>query len=248
MKVTLGSSRPTDAVIVDWCAPPSGASVTPDGVPATTKREPEYDRVDERVQPAQHERVVDRADRQQRLAGQVPGQAELAEQQEQVHLADAQLDVLPGRALGPAQQRVLAPGPALRSGANTPVRLMKPARLVEVADVGRGGDEVGRDLGVAGQVDQDPAERLLGGDRLAGAQAGRRRAPATGRATAGAARGPGARGGPPAHCPAGVAGSSRSHSVGRGQAERARAARRSARWSAARSGCAGCRRSAAPSP
>ena len=31
-----------DAVIVDWCAPPSGASVIPDGVPATTNREPEY--------------------------------------------------------------------------------------------------------------------------------------------------------------------------------------------------------------
>ncbi len=41
MSVTPGSSRPTDGVIVDWCAPPSGASVTPDGVPATTKRDPE---------------------------------------------------------------------------------------------------------------------------------------------------------------------------------------------------------------
>jgi hypothetical protein len=40
--VTPGSSSPTDAVIVDWCAPPSGASVIPDGVPATTKRDPEY--------------------------------------------------------------------------------------------------------------------------------------------------------------------------------------------------------------
>ena len=39
--VVLGSSIPTDAVIVDWCAPPSGARVTPEGVPATTKREPE---------------------------------------------------------------------------------------------------------------------------------------------------------------------------------------------------------------
>ena len=41
MNVTLGSSRPTEAVIVDWCAPPSGASVTPDGVPATMNRAPE---------------------------------------------------------------------------------------------------------------------------------------------------------------------------------------------------------------
>ena len=36
--MTFGSSRPTDAVIVDWCAPPSGASVAPDGVSATMKR------------------------------------------------------------------------------------------------------------------------------------------------------------------------------------------------------------------
>ena len=28
-----GCSRPTDGVMIDWCAPPSGASVTPDGVP-----------------------------------------------------------------------------------------------------------------------------------------------------------------------------------------------------------------------
>ena len=136
MNVTPGSSRPTDAVIVDWCAPPSGASVTPDGVPATTNRAPEYDRVDERVQAAQHERVVDRADRQQRLAGQVPGQAELAEQQEQVHLADAQLDVLAVRALGPAAARRPRSTTGAASGANTPVRLMKPARLVEVATSG----------------------------------------------------------------------------------------------------------------
>ena len=40
ISVTSGSSSPTDGVIVDWCAPPSGASVTPDGVPATTNRAP----------------------------------------------------------------------------------------------------------------------------------------------------------------------------------------------------------------
>ncbi len=41
MNVTPGSSRPIDAVIVDWWAPPSGASVMPDGVPATMNRAPE---------------------------------------------------------------------------------------------------------------------------------------------------------------------------------------------------------------
>ena len=32
---------PTDGVIVDWCAPPSGARVTPEGVPVIIKRAPE---------------------------------------------------------------------------------------------------------------------------------------------------------------------------------------------------------------
>ena len=31
---------PIDGVMVDWWAPPSGASVTPDGVPTTTNFEP----------------------------------------------------------------------------------------------------------------------------------------------------------------------------------------------------------------
>ena len=40
--VTPGSSMPIDAVIDDWCAPPSRESDTPEGVPAKTKRAPEY--------------------------------------------------------------------------------------------------------------------------------------------------------------------------------------------------------------
>ena len=36
------SSIPIPGVIVDWCAPPSRESETPEGVPRTTKREPEY--------------------------------------------------------------------------------------------------------------------------------------------------------------------------------------------------------------
>ena len=31
--VQPGCSSPTDGVVIDWWAPPSGASVTPDGVP-----------------------------------------------------------------------------------------------------------------------------------------------------------------------------------------------------------------------
>jgi hypothetical protein len=29
----LGCSNPMEGVVIDWCAPPSGARVTPDGVP-----------------------------------------------------------------------------------------------------------------------------------------------------------------------------------------------------------------------
>ena len=36
----FGSSMPIDGVIVDWWAPPSRASVMPDGVPAKTNLEP----------------------------------------------------------------------------------------------------------------------------------------------------------------------------------------------------------------
>ena len=36
-----GQVTEMDAVIVDWWAPPSGASVMPDGVPATMNRAPE---------------------------------------------------------------------------------------------------------------------------------------------------------------------------------------------------------------
>src|SRR5699024_11517323 len=40
--VRPGISRVTDGVLNDWCAPPSGASVTPDGVPTTIDRPPAY--------------------------------------------------------------------------------------------------------------------------------------------------------------------------------------------------------------
>ena len=62
---------PIDGVIVDWCAPPSGASVTPDGVPAKMNLRPDVERVDQRVEAAADERVVDRADRDQLLAEQL---------------------------------------------------------------------------------------------------------------------------------------------------------------------------------
>src|SRR5258708_25486485 len=60
--------------------------------------------VDQRVEAAADERVVDGADGQQQLAVELVAEAELAEQHEQVHLADAQLDVLAARPGLPAQE------------------------------------------------------------------------------------------------------------------------------------------------
>ena len=37
-----GCSIPTDGVMIDWWAPPSGASVTPDGVPTRIDWPPAY--------------------------------------------------------------------------------------------------------------------------------------------------------------------------------------------------------------
>ena len=75
-----GCSSPIDGVVIDWCAPPSGASVTPDGVPTRIDWPPGVDPERPRLQRALDERVVEHADRQQRLAPAAPGRAELAEQ------------------------------------------------------------------------------------------------------------------------------------------------------------------------
>ena len=37
-----GSATPMPGVITDWCAPPSGERLTPDGVAATMNRAPAY--------------------------------------------------------------------------------------------------------------------------------------------------------------------------------------------------------------
>src|SRR5258708_38021908 len=62
------------------------------------------DAVDQRVEAAADERVVDGADGQQQLAVELVAEAELAEQHEQVHLADAQLNVLAAWPGLPAQE------------------------------------------------------------------------------------------------------------------------------------------------
>ena len=74
-----GCSSPIDGVLIDWWAPPSGASVTPgrsadqDRLPAGVDAErPRFER-------ALDERVVHDSDRDQRLAPSAPGRAELAD-------------------------------------------------------------------------------------------------------------------------------------------------------------------------
>ena len=59
----------------------------------------------QRIEPARDERVVERADRQQPLAEERVRQAEGGERQEQVHLGDAELDVLALRRELPALRR-----------------------------------------------------------------------------------------------------------------------------------------------
>ncbi len=245
MNVTFGSSMPTEAVIVDWWAPPSGASVTPDGAGHDEPRAG-VDRVDEGVQAAQHERVVDGAHRQQRLIGQIPGQAELPEQQEQVHLADAELDVLPVRTLGPLQHRVVAPGP-LRDRAEHPGPVDEAGQVRGRRHIRRGRHQVRRDRLGSG-TGRPGSGRTPPGWRWAWLRAARwhrGRRPRSRLRTGRPGQMLAAGGCPlPGRC-------HRVEPVPLGRRRSGLAARASGRpgwWTAAPSGCAGCRRSAGPSP
>jgi len=51
----------------------------------------------ERVQPARHEGIVERADGQQGLARELAREPQRAQQEEEVVLGDSHLDVLAGR-------------------------------------------------------------------------------------------------------------------------------------------------------
>ena len=93
-----------------------------------------------RLERARDERVVDRPDRQQRLAVARPGGAELAQRADEVDLGDPELDVAAVVVLAPAHQRVGVVGEPVDPVADAPdARLVDPA-----AEVG-GGADVGRD-------------------------------------------------------------------------------------------------------
>ena len=121
-----------------------------------------------RLERAPDEGVVDRPDRQQRLAVAAPGGAQLAQQAHQVGLGDAQLDVMAARGLVPVHERlgvVLEPVAPL---AHRPdLTLVDPA-----AQVGRAGHvradrdhPLGHLGGVVHEVDEEAPEGLLGRSR-----------------------------------------------------------------------------------
>ena len=117
--------------------------------PADDESRPRVGPVEERLEPTHHERVVQGADREERHALNLVGEAELAEQEEEVHLRDPQLDVPSLRRDVPAQ----GPGVGLVDGRFREGRphsdLVDPASEARRgADVRRDGDQV---LGHAGQ-------------------------------------------------------------------------------------------------
>ena len=152
-----------------------------------------------RLQRAGHERVVDRADGEQRLAVARPRRAELAEQPDQVHLGDAELDVAAVVGLAPAHERVGVVGEPVDPVAQRPdPGLVDPAAEVRRRpDVRRDGhDPLGDGGRLAREVDEEAAERLLRGLRAAvlAAEVGRDRGRLDGEQRLGALQPPGGRG------------------------------------------------------
>ena len=102
----------------------------------------------------------------------VVAQAELAEQHEQVHLADAELDVLPARRRRPLEQAVGAAVVVALGGRVHAALVDEPAEVGRDRHVGRGGDDPVADTVDVGQAGEDSPEGLLGrrragGDRIA---------------------------------------------------------------------------------
>ena len=72
-------AMPISGVPIDWCAPPSGASVTPEGVADEHEAGILVAGIVQRIEAALDERIVERADRQQPLAEERMRQAERRE-------------------------------------------------------------------------------------------------------------------------------------------------------------------------
>ena len=157
-----------------WWAPPSGDSDTPAGRPGEDHLGPAIEPVDERVEPAADERIVDGADGDQVLAGQLVGETELPQRHEEIHLGDAELDVAPLRSRQPAQHPLRALLVVRRRLGREDTDLVDPARQVRRGrDVRREGHDPLPNLRRFRQPHQRPAHRLLrrGHRRVGGAEA-----------------------------------------------------------------------------
>ncbi len=98
-------------------------------------------RIDEGIQAAEDEWVIHSSDGNEWLTGQIPRKPQLTEQQEQIHLRDAQFDVLALRAFCPLHHRVLGPQALLHRTEHT--NLVDEATQVRTRrDVGSGSDHV----------------------------------------------------------------------------------------------------------
>ena len=123
------------------------------------------ERVVERVQPPGDEGIVQRADGQQRIAPQRAGEAQRPEQQEEVVLGDAELDVLAGGRLAPLHrlghlgEGILARGTRVHAFPVDP-----PGEVGRDRDVG-GYRHHTVARGQAAESAEHAAERLLGGGR-----------------------------------------------------------------------------------
>ena len=116
------------------------------------------------------ERVVDRADRQERLAVAAPGCAELAQQPDQVGLGDPQLDVMAARRLVPVDERLGVVGKPVPPFTHRPdLALVDPAPEVRRAgDVGAHSDHaLGHLAGLVDEIYEEAAEGLLSGSGAA---------------------------------------------------------------------------------
>ena len=120
------------------------------------------DRVDEGIQTAADERVVDRADGQQLLPVQLGTQPELAEQEEEVHLGDAELDVLTLRRRLPLERTgVLDLEDLLDLGAEHAALVDPAAEPRRDGDIRAGRDQVARHLLHVGDVLEHAGEGIL---------------------------------------------------------------------------------------
>ena len=125
----------------------------------------------QRIEPARDERVVERADGEQALAEERMRKAERREQDEQVHLGDAEFHVLARRTEIPLEGRGNALGleQILHLLAGEEPALVDPrAEIGRHRDVGRRGDDaIGERFAGFGEFVEDQPEALLGRhDRL----------------------------------------------------------------------------------